>query len=171
MACYLGGTDPTNPLSAGGSLKVGSKEWWLKQVDSCNRESLRPILQVVEDASPEQSSIPYLHVAKIGSQPLQSDWNIFDEAMLKQAFRGIGLFKRVQLEEGVKLGNYEKKIDMVSHAFDNTSVIIEFKIVEEDRGPGETKMPINIEKMGAVTLHNQCPPLPAVRRVCAHRRI
>ncbi len=137
--------------SKGESLKIGSREWWLNQIGSRNSGSLKPVLQIVEDKSSEQSSTPYLHIARLGSGSLPKDWSIFDEAMLRQAFRGIGLFNAELdlMEESVKLGKHQKKIDLVSSGFDGSHWAIEFKIVEEEREIGDRKVPINVERMGA----------------------
>ncbi len=124
---------------------IGSKEWWLEQIESRNASSLQPLLKIADQSGDE----PFLYVVKNGPG-LYDPREGSDEKYLKDCFRGLNLFdsRSIDLEESVRLGNYQKKIDMVAPAYDASRWIIEFKIVEEKREVGESKMPINVERMG-----------------------
>lgn len=128
-------------------MKIGSKAWWHEYILHRNQSSLQPVLEIVNNTPDEL----FLYVVRKGPSHYPPQEEVSDEKYLKDCFIGFDLFDRksIQLEETVKLGNYEKKIDLVAQCSDEPHWVIEFKIVEEKRGLDERKMPINIEDMGA----------------------
>jgi len=125
---------------------IGSKEWWLDHIKSRNASSLQPLLKIDNQSADE----PFLYIVKNQPGLYDPQESESDEKYLKDCFRGLNLFENrpIDLEESVKLGNDQKKIDMVAPGYDSSRWVVEFKIVEEKREAGESKMPINIERMG-----------------------
>lgn len=125
---------------------IGSKEWWLEQVEAQNRSHVTRILEEIkEDSLPERD---YLYFKRTGSSTYIMQGTKYSEKYLKDCFFGIGLFNRPYLlEEKVKLGNYVKKIDLVVDGVRESRWVIEFKIVEAD--VHDRKEPITIQRIGA----------------------
>jgi len=127
-------------------MKLGSKFWWLKQIETQNIPYHH--LDVSEDPSHEQYPPQFL---AIKANPNHTVWSgdASEEKILKEAFLDINLFDQqlVRREETIKLGNHIGRIDVLASGFDNSQWAVEFKIVEEKRDIGERKMPINILKI------------------------
>jgi hypothetical protein len=144
------------------SEKIGSKEWWLKQLET------KPNLELIEQP-PDVYGEEYLYFRLKDSQFISRDEFIdlrYDEDFLVRTFSEISPLElytdpvqRLKVERSVKLGKHDGQIDLVGLGFDGSHWVIEFKIVEANRELDELKVPIQIarisEAMGQSLLYSE----------------
>ena len=131
---------------------IGGKDWWLKQVESKNEVSLEPILEVIPQQGGDED---FLYVKRVepgtpslfGKTPSDPIGDVYDHAFLQRSFEKISVLDQADESQKVKLGNNKGAIDFLGVGFDGSYWVVEFEILEAERGPGEMKVPIQIPKV------------------------